>query len=276
LKPTEAELLYKEGCSLLKQAINLSFTTCEWPLAKELHEKMIKNLQMVEERLGIIQKEKEETSPSVFTRIYEYFFSASVPKQNITTTAVTNNSTQQELPTNSSTKFSQSLINLNNFTPITDAKQSTSIVANNTLKNKPKSNSFTTPSRVLAIPTTINNTQLTSAPMPTTKKQRPVSTHSNIPVNNNDNVNGKKVSQVHQISSLKGVDTTFANLILNEIVDRGTPVNWNDIGGLDNCKQQLTEMIILPNLRPDIFKGIRAPAKGLLLFGPPGNGKTML
>jgi SpoVK/Ycf46/Vps4 family AAA+-type ATPase len=53
--------------------------------------------------------------------------------------------------------------------------------------------------------------------------------------------------------------------------------NFQDIGGLEDVKQEIKEAMIIPLLRPDIaeYFGI-TPPRGMLLFGPPGCGKTML
>lgn len=73
-----------------------------------------------------------------------------------------------------------------------------------------------------------------------------------------------------------GVDEGAAKQILNEIVVQGDEVHWNDIAGLDIAKKSLKEAVVYPFLRPDLFMGLREPARGMLLFGPPGTGKTML
>ena len=59
-------------------------------------------------------------------------------------------------------------------------------------------------------------------------------------------------------------------------MDNGPGVQWGDINGLLDVKQLLLENIIYPSLRPDMFTGLREPTRGLLLYGPPGNGKTMI
>jgi len=62
----------------------------------------------------------------------------------------------------------------------------------------------------------------------------------------------------------------FDDLILRE-----TPkVKWDDIVGLEDAKRAIKEAVVYPSLRPDLFP-LGWP-KGILLFGPPGCGKTLL
>ena len=74
----------------------------------------------------------------------------------------------------------------------------------------------------------------------------------------------------------KGVEENSAKNIFNEIVVQGDEVHWEDVAGLEGAKKALKEAVVYPFLRPDLFMGLREPARGMLLFGPPGTGKTML
>ena len=74
----------------------------------------------------------------------------------------------------------------------------------------------------------------------------------------------------------KGVDEQAAKQIFNEIVVQGDEVHWDDVAGLTIAKNALKEAVVYPFLRPDLYVGLREPARGMLLFGPPGTGKTML
>ncbi len=61
----------------------------------------------------------------------------------------------------------------------------------------------------------------------------------------------------------------------NELVIKEKPdVKWNDVIGLEDCKTAIRESIVFPFLRPDLFK-LGWP-RGILLYGPPGCGKTMV
>jgi proteasome-associated ATPase len=56
-----------------------------------------------------------------------------------------------------------------------------------------------------------------------------------------------------------------------------TNITWNEIGGLMEAKKQMIEAVELPHKNPEIFRFYgKKPVKGILLYGPPGCGKTML
>lgn len=88
-------------------------------------------------------------------------------------------------------------------------------------------------------------------------------------------VEEKRIAEILQRLP-KGLDENAAKQILNEIVVKGDEVHWDDVAGLDAAKKALKEAVVYPFLRPDLFMGLREPARGMLLFGPPGTGKTML
>ena len=84
--------------------------------------------------------------------------------------------------------------------------------------------------------------------------------------------NQKKLSPVMDW----GPDAELAEMLERDMLDRSPGVSWSDIAGLEEPKKLLEEAVVLPLWMPEYFQGIRRPWKGLLMFGPPGTGKTML
>ncbi|XP_063300857.1 fidgetin-like [Pelobates fuscus] len=75
---------------------------------------------------------------------------------------------------------------------------------------------------------------------------------------------------------LKSMDPLVLELVNNEIVDCGPPVQWTDIAGQVSVKAVIEEELVWPILRPGAYTGANRPPKSILLFGPTGTGKTLL
>ncbi|XP_076887511.1 uncharacterized protein LOC143537678 [Bidens hawaiensis] len=73
-------------------------------------------------------------------------------------------------------------------------------------------------------------------------------------------------------------DNEFEKRIRPEVIPANeVGVTFADVGALNEIKESLQELVMLPLRRPDLFVGgLLKPCRGILLFGPPGTGKTML
>ncbi len=74
-------------------------------------------------------------------------------------------------------------------------------------------------------------------------------------------------------SAMRGITPSA----LREVFVERPNVRWGDVGGLESIKKELKELVELPIKKPEVFEkmGIR-PIRGILMWGAPGTGKTML
>ena len=89
---------------------------------------------------------------------------------------------------------------------------------------------------------------------------------------------------IEVLNKIKITDDDFENALkdiqpsaIREIQIQRPNVHWEDIGGLSDVKNELAEVVEWPLKYPDLFsEGDVKPPKGLLLYGLPGTGKTLI
>ena len=102
--------------------------------------------------------------------------------------------------------------------------------------------------------------------------------------NNKSNKNDKKPVKAGDSANNKDDDSDeddkdkkkLMNQLEGAIVIEKPNIQWADVAGLEGAKEALKEAVILPIKFPHLFTGNRKPWKGILLFGPPGTGKSYL
>uniref|UniRef100_UPI0037E85050 outer mitochondrial transmembrane helix translocase n=1 Tax=Semicossyphus pulcher TaxID=241346 RepID=UPI0037E85050 len=100
------------------------------------------------------------------------------------------------------------------------------------------------------------------------------------PTSKQKNAAKKRAEQLMKRIGVEGVKLTEYEMnIASHLVDPQTmKVSWRDIAGLDEVINELQDTVILPFQKRHLLAGSRLfqPPKGVLLFGPPGCGKTMI
>lgn len=107
------------------------------------------------------------------------------------------------------------------------------------------------------------------------KNSKSLTTNSNLNKNlksvySNDRDLNKSAYSNSSSNNISELNSEFENLIIKE----KPLVSWNEVVGLDDAKRAIRESIVYPTKRVDLFP-LGWP-RGILLFGPPGCGKTLL
>ena len=96
-------------------------------------------------------------------------------------------------------------------------------------------------------------------------------THERVPpINGNGKTGTHSDSLKKQNNSMDSLKADFDDLIMKEKPE----VSWNEVIGLEDAKRAIRESIVYPTKRSDLFP-LGWP-RGILLYGPPGCGKTLL
>lgn len=78
--------------------------------------------------------------------------------------------------------------------------------------------------------------------------------------------------------AMKPFDKELVEQIKSAIAVVTTPFKWDDVAGLDDIKEEIQTAFLLPLERPDFFirNGLIKKNNAILLYGPPGSGKSLL
>ncbi|KAL2088090.1 hypothetical protein ACEWY4_016918 [Coilia grayii] len=113
---------------------------------------------------------------------------------------------------------------------------------------------------------------------PTTTANTTQATNSS-PVTSSSSCASSSCSSVAAEESLKGVCPRVLELVSSRVLTQLPPLEWGEVAGLEGAKEALEEEVLWPLLRPDVFGtagGAPPLPRALLLYGPPGCGRTLL
>ena len=87
---------------------------------------------------------------------------------------------------------------------------------------------------------------------------------------------GRESGDSEEDEEMSDDEKELRKTIEGTIITERPTITWNDVAGMDDSKQAIREAVVLPMSHPELFKGARKPWRGILLFGPPGCGKTLI